>query len=147
MRFLSFAILLTSASAFACPDLSGTFATCRSLNGNATTMSNVVITQTEEGFMMESTDAEGTRASEMIYTDGRAMVETETDAESGLTMTTTTTATCVGGSNLNLNSDLSVNEQPIGNMLISVSRSGPQLIQEITGEVMGQPVTDTVVCE
>jgi len=149
MRLFALAILVASSSAWACPDLSGTFAVCSSASGNAVEETNAVVTQTQENggyiFTMEATEMEyGNRSTTTIIADGAPRTETE-DLD-GTIMVTTTTATCDDEA-LIQETEVTMNGMPIGAAHARMVRTGNTLVTTISGQMMGASMNETITCK
>lgn len=148
MRHLVFALVLTSGSALACPDLSGAYL-CRSetssevydLEISQTTQRNVTT------YTISSTDAEThERTTEVLKADGRPVILTEVDPDSGTTIKQTTMVTCTRQV-LTVKIIVTVQNQVVGNLTSSVKKENNKIIQTINGKVGDNTINDSIICE
>ncbi len=147
MRSLVLASLFVSASAIACPDLSGSYPVCRS-NNDSNPDQNMVMTQEVVNgvtvYTSTSTDSEtGETMTDTLTADGR---EVETTSPDGMPITLKYTATCSGDA-LVLDLAASIGEDSIGTVKSSVTKEGNALVTRTTGNILGQDVTDETICE
>ena len=151
MRFLTLAFVLTSASAFACPDLSGTYAACRSTTGSSAGSSEIVVSQSIDAdgittYVMTSTGDEAhERKTESVVVNGIPV--SETDESQGFPITFTSVATCTGDESLDLNGNIKVQGQDMVTVLIQVTKANGVMTQTFTGSIMGQDVSDVQNCQ
>ena len=151
MRFIAIAALFTSISAFACPDLSGTYAACRSQTGNTTGSTDVVITQAIQNkvttYSMTTTDPDtNERKTETYRADGRIVSETITDPDSGMTISMSSVVKCVNNT-VNLNMKVVMGGQPVANVTTVMSKTNKQLTMKMTGKNFDEPINETLICE
>lgn len=150
MRFSLIALALLSLPAFACPDLTGTYAACRSTTGTTTGSSDVVVTQRVLNgvtiYSVTSTDDEtGERDTSEFPADGQTYTSTET--EEGYEVTTTANISCQGN-NVVFAISSSIGGAPVLEMNASYSRVDARtMAQDLSGSVMGQPYEDRVICQ
>ena len=152
MRTLAIALALISSSAFACPDLSGKYAVCRSQTGNSAGSTDMVITQTTANrvttYTVASTDVEtNERETETFKADGKTVSNTQTDPDSGMTLSIATTASCIGTSAVKINMVVKFNGEVAANVVQQVSKAGKTLTMKTTGSNMGEEINETVICE
>lgn len=152
MRTLAIIALALSTSAFACPDLSGKYAVCRSQSGNSDGSTDMVITQTTANkvttYSVTSTDDEtNERATETFKADGKTVSNTQTDPETGMTLQLATTVTCVATSAVKINMVVKFNGELAANIVQTISKSGKTLTMVATGNNMGEEINETVICE
>lgn len=151
MRSALALIALISTSAFACPNLAGSYTVCRSTTGTTQGSSDVVVSQTVVNgatvYSLTSTDDETQeRGSESVIADGQVRTVTETDAQTGLVIVTASQASCQGDA-LVLQSSSSIQGQEIANVTMTVTKNGNTLSQAVAGQAFGQPINDTVNCQ
>ncbi|MBY0517196.1 MAG: hypothetical protein K2P81_09820 [Bacteriovoracaceae bacterium] len=151
MRSTLALIAFISTSAFACPNLTGSYTVCRSTTGATEGSSDVVVTQSVVNgatvYSLTSTDDETQeRSSDSVIADGQVRTISETDSQSGLVIVTSTQASCVGNA-LVLKTSSSIQGQEIANVNMTVSKSGNTLSQVVSGQAFGQPINDTVNCQ
>lgn len=151
MRLLATLIALTSFSAIAaCPNLSGTYATCRSTTGAISGSTDMVVTQKIENgvtiYTMTSTDAETQeRKSDEMVADGKTYSETTNDPELGEVVASLRFA-CSGPQ---LVGNLSVLAEGSPLMVINqeIQKNGSALEMDYSGSLFGMEFTDTLICE
>jgi hypothetical protein len=151
MRFVAFALAVFSFNAFACPNLAGKYAVCRSTTGVRSGSSDTIITQSVvQGvtiFEVTATDEDTQERETTIFrADGRNYTRTETDTESGWTMQTTTNARCAGNA-LKISTIGVIEGQEFIRLNMDVTKNGRQMIQVVKGQMMGMPVEDRIICE
>lgn len=150
MKLLALSALLFSFSAIAaCPNLSGTYASCKSNTGEVNagptisqTVSNGVTTYT----VLSIDEETGTEINEAYIADGVMRVETATDDETGMVLSLGTQATCTGNT-LSLNVQVSSQDQNYANLHLKITKNGSQMTTITTGSTMGEEVNETEVCE
>lgn len=152
MRFLALSVLLMSASAFACPDLSGKYLTCRSETGASSGSSDMIITQKIENrasvFTMSSTDNETQeRMTETYRADGKTVTASETDPSTGMTAELATTVTCNGTKSLEIKMKLTLAGEEMALINSSITKTGKTLKMISRSVSMGQESTETLICE
>ena len=152
MRTFAIALIALSTSAFACPDLSGKFAVCRSQTGNTSGSTDMVITQSTSNrvttYTVSSTDADtNERTSETFKADGKTVSNTQTDPDSGMTLSLATTVSCIGTSSLKINMIVKFNGEVAANLVQNISKSGKTLVMKTSGSNMGEEMNETVICE
>ncbi len=152
MRTLALIALVASTSAFACPDLSGKYAVCRSQTGNSSGSTDMVITQTTANkvttYSVTSTDAEtNERNTETFKADGKTVSNTQTDPDSGMTLQMATTVSCVSTTAVKINMIVNFNGEQAANIVQTISKSGKTLTMKATGNNMGEEINETVICE
>lgn len=152
MRTLALIALVASTSAFACPDLSGKYAVCRSQTGASAGSTDMVITQTTANkvttYTVASTDAEtNERATETFKADGKTVSNTQTDPDSGITLQLATTVSCVATSAVKINMVVNFNGEQAANIVQTISKSGKTLTMVATGSNMGEEINETIICE
>lgn len=150
MRFLSLILALSSFSALACPNLAGQYAVCRSTTGATSGSSDVLVSQRIENgvtiYSITSTDDEtGERDTSEFPADGQ--IYNNTEVQDGMEITTSTMIACAGNA-LNMVSSSTVDSQPLMNLNMLFTRtSSNSVTQEISGDIFGQPIQDTVICQ
>lgn len=152
MRTLVIVALALSTSAFACPDLAGQYAVCRSQTGNSAGSTDMVITQTTANkittYTVTSTDSDtNERNTESFKADGKTVSNTQTDPDSGITLQMATTVSCVADSAVKINMVVNFNGQPAANIVQTISKSGKTLTMKATGDNMGEQINETIICE
>ncbi len=148
MRSLVLASLFVSASAIACPDLSGNYPVCRS-NSDSSPDQNMVMTQAVVNgatvYTSTSTDSvSGETTTDSLAADGK---EVEVTADIGeMPLTIKYTATCSGEA-LVMDAAMSIEGQSIGTVKSTITKEGNALVTRTSGNVMGEDVAEEVVCE
>lgn len=150
MKFLALSAMILSFSAMAaCPDLSGTYASCRSNTGEVNqgptisqNISNGVTTYTVVSIDPET----GLEITESYIADGLLRVATETDAETGMTLSMGAQATCTGNA-LSINVQVASQDQEFANLNLKVTKVGGQMTTVTNGTTMGETVNEIEVCE
>ena len=150
MRTFTLVLSLFSYSALACPNLSGLYPTCRSNNGNVDIDYDVQVTQdvvngaTE--FTVSSTDAEtNQRSTYATRADGITRTESVEIPEFGVTVEVSATASCTSDTLL-VATATNLQGNPMGATSSKIWKVGNELHQETTGEMMGQPINELVIC-
>jgi hypothetical protein len=151
MRTLALAALLISSSALACPDLSGTFAVCRSLVTNSTDMYDMTLSQSVSNgvttYTMKSQDLMGNTIEETYKADGKTVTVTETDLDTGMLISLSTRASCQGTRALNIDMNLTFAGENAAKLNVVISKIGNKVTMVTTGTEMGETANDTVICE
>ena len=151
MQFIFIAMFLASIPSIACPVLSGSYSTCHSTTGQETDFSQVVVEQNTinqiSHYKIHSVDSTTEdRATENYEADGKPKVTIFNDQDNGTVIRTETLASC-NGNFLNVKLNVSIDAATVANIKVKVSKVANQLIQVYTGENMGEPVNDTIICE
>lgn len=144
MRTMLFAFLF-SFSAFACPDLSGSYSVCRSSNVETPDMFNVVVSQRLEGDATVYSISSNLEEAE-YKTDGVPTVAEVTEPTTGMTFRVTSTSRCDGQRVLVIKTDLAINGEHMGSVSTDVTKSGDTLTMVMTGYPDGETVSDTMEC-
>lgn len=151
MRSLAIVLAFSSVSAFAaCPNLAGTYATCRSTTGSMDGSTDLVITQKTVNrittYTMTSTnDRTQERETEEIVADGKTRSETQNDPEFG-DVVASVTFSC-SGPKMTGNVSISMNGGSIFDYSQEVQKKGSTLEIDYFGTLVGMPFQDTVICE
>lgn len=150
MRFFIAALTLISSTAFAnCPNLAGTYATCRSTTGNSTGSTNLTVKQyIKDNVTIYETEATDNHSHEvetaMFITDGRVI--RHSDSSEGTTVDFAQASQCA---NNTLYTAVSVSTQ--GQVLVTVEgaffKSGNTLFQKIKTTTTQGVFEDTLICE
>ncbi len=149
MRSLLLASFFLSTATMACPDLSGTYATCKNKAGEITD-TNLVITQAVRAdgvtvYTTTSTDQEtGERVTDDLVADGKEV--SSTSAEQGIEITTRETTSCEGDAVV-MNAAFDIQGQNIGEIRISVNKEGAVMMTRSSGTIFGESADDETVCE
>ena len=145
MRSLFLASLFVSASAMACPDLSGKYATCKQSDGTITTTDMVITQSVQSGvtvYSTTSTDTEtGETATDELITNGNVVSETD---ELGVTSNISTS--CEGDAVV-MNVNLQFEGRELGNAKIVTKKEGNALVSRTSGSFDGESMEDVSVCE
>lgn len=98
MRALALTFAFLSTSVFACPNLAGKYASCRTISGPDSTLMDVEITQTVRNrittYVIKATDEYNERVTETYKADGKVVKEEVVDPDSGSKLQTLSTFTC-----------------------------------------------------
>lgn len=150
MRLLLAAIITFSTSAFACPNLAGKYATCRSTTGQTGGSTDVVVNQKIENgttvYTIESTNDEQEREKNIFYADGKVYGGTYTDPETNQNFDIRVASQCEGNS---LHTAMAIIHQNQAVFLSEAfaSKTGNTLTQKITITTAQGKFEDTVICE
>lgn len=145
-------VLLTSLFAFsalACPDLTATYAVCRSKNNVMIESTDLRISQTAEAGVTRYqisflADGSTSREAYELVANGIPVRENWT-SETGDTFESTTTVSCAGGV-LILDSVILSNGRNWKTDHGRIRRQGNTLVQEAEGVVGELPFTDVLTC-
>lgn len=144
MKFLI--VALFSASAIACPNLAGTYQSCRSDDGSAESY-DVVIAQSGNTFEVTSTDAEShERSTEMMVADGRVTTMTANDPTTGMTFTVSSSAVCTGNMVV-VSTSVQTEGMEVAALTTQITRQGSAMVEVTSGTAMGQQVNSTSRCQ
>lgn len=151
MKNLVWGLVLVSFSTLACPNLTGTYLKCSSLTGQPADISDLKIEQNMINgttvYEIHSKDpSTGDLKTERYEANGVPVVTTIPDAESGTSVTTETTASCKRD-DLNLSLKITMDSNKIADLKVKVNLKNGQLTQIYSGESMGEPVNDTIICQ
>ncbi len=151
MRSLALATLLISFSSIAaCPNLAGSYATCRSSTGSIGGSTELVVTQaTTAGvttYTFSSIDDEThERDADEMIADGKTRSETAQDPNYG-EIKASITYKCSGNSMIG-NENVLVDGQTFMDINHETVKSGNTLTRKYSGEAVGFPFDDTLICE
>ena len=153
MRTLMLTLALFSTSAFAvnCPNLTGKYLKCTSTTGTTEGSTNFEVSQKlvngYNHYTLTYTD-DGTqeRKTDLYKADGKTYVESQTDPENGITLKVEMRTTCGNGQVVS-RSNIWMQNESLGSLTVTVTKSGKVLSQNVEGTVMGEEVNDTVLCE
>jgi hypothetical protein len=148
MRSLVLTSLLLSATAIACPDLSGSYPVCRSHDPEQKPDQNMVVTQTVENgvsiYNMTATDGETEQTvTQSFRADGRDYPQISYD---GPSIDVSYSTSCIGES-LVVAVKISAQESSAGALTSTMTKEGNALITRTTGNVMGIEVSEETICE
>ena len=149
MHLLALPLIVASLSASACPDLAGTYATCRSTMGSASNSHDMSIIQSSRRgvttYSIKMTyDESGEPGSETIMSDGKPHSEIA-DSDEGQVIYTST-ARCEGNALIN-DVVIKMDGIEIAGMEMKYTKSGNTLTNETKGHLFGFPSQDTLICE
>ena len=144
MRLIVIAAILASTSAFACPNLAGSYQACKSSQGDSAGME--ISQRVENGItIIESTsinEETGEVEKDIMIADG--VSRSTTDSEG---MVTTNRVSCEGDK-LIIEAKFSEPTTGIsGSALSTTSRDGQKLVSHMKGDFMGEVMEDSIVCE
>lgn len=152
MRTMLLAFVFSASSAFAvdCPNLTGKYLKCVSTTGATEGSSDLIVTQKlVNGYnhytLTSTSDAQET-TTETYKADGRTYVSTQKDPDSGLTIKSEQRTTCGNGVVVS-RSNIWMETEPMGSVTVTVSKSGKVMTQVISGTILGEEVSDKVLCE
>jgi hypothetical protein len=152
MRSIVIATLLISSTAFACPDLAGTYAVCRSQTGASSGSTDMVITQQNLGsaaiYTVTSTDSEtNVRQENSMNADGKLISASSTDPQSGMTFKFDTMVSCNSNKSVNVDMKIFVNGSQAASVTSDISKAGKTLT--IKSHAVGPEgeTSDVVICD
>lgn len=145
MHAIALGLLLT------CPNLTGKFATCRSLSGNIAATTDLVVTQVPKNgatlYTLTSTDSTTQeRESETYLADGKTHTQTETDPDTGDIVSLATTISCTANEVIG-KMVLKYDREIYTTITTTLSKSGNTLTQTMKGKSMDEEVNETIICE
>jgi len=151
MRILAITLFLISAPVFACPNLAGNYATCRSVNGYSAGQTDMVVTQKIQNkittFEVSAINNEtNEREYETYKADGRRYSQVITDEDSGMTLETSSIISCTNKS-LNIKMEMKLDGYSAGYQTITVSKVGTQLIVDSKSYDGDETIVDKEICE
>lgn len=150
MKLLALSALFLSFSAVAaCPNLSGTYASCKSSSGEvldgptiSQNIANGVTTYTVVSIDPDS----GLEMTEEFIADGVMRVQTATDDETGMVLSLGSQASC-SGTTLMIHVRVASQDQEYANLNLKVTKAGNQMTTVTSGSSMGEVINETEVCE
>lgn len=151
MRILITALFLVSAPVWACPNLAGNYATCRSVNGHTSGQTDMIVTQKIQNkittFEVSAINNDtNEREYEVYKADGRRYSQVITDEDSGMTLETSSVISCTSRA-LNIRMDMKLDGYSVGYQTISVSKVGSQLIVDSKSYDGEETITEKEICE
>jgi len=152
VKFIFIFIMIFSAQVFACPKLTGKYATCTNTNYSKPVAFDLEITQKVVGkinvYSLTSTDPiTKERETETYYANGETVISSETDPETGSVASLSTTVTCFG-KELKTQMTLTYDGEIFSQIQTSLTKVGNQIIQRITGFNLGrEESTQEIICE
>ncbi len=146
MKSLIVTALLVSFNAFSCPDLSGSFLQCRSLNGVLSNQREAVYSQAEvdgvTSYIFESVDEETSRKkTQKVRADGKAISQMDRKG------VTETTRTYCEGNALIQEIVFSKSGLILGTGQKVMARVGNTVLTTIVGKLGGELINDQLACE
>lgn len=150
MKYLIFASAFISSVAMACPDLSGTYAVCRSKNNILIESTDLVVEQQVVNgdthySLSYLQDGTSQREGYTLIADGVSRTE-EWVSETGVHFVGVTMARCVGDK-LYLDSDIKFDGENWKKDQNWIVRKGDSMIQTSKGVVVTMPYTDVLTCK
>ncbi len=148
---LALFIFMLSHPALACPIMEGTYKSCRTRNAEGSSFTEITIEQKIVNryylysFIIKEPGSSEIRT-EKYSADGKPKTTTETDQDTGITIKTSTTTRC-SGEILNTQMIAQMDAEEFANLSIQTSISGTQLTQVFSGTSLGQPVSETIICD
>lgn len=151
MRFFAILTLLISSSAFACPNLAGTYASCRSTTGATPGSTDMVVKQSITNnittYDVSATNNEtNERENEIYRADGKINTQVITDPDSGITLETSSKVYCTG-TTLNIDMNVKLNGEVAGYANIKVAKVGSQLIVDSVNFDGEETIVEKEICE
>lgn len=144
MRSTLVLLLFISLPAWACPELSGFYQSCRSsASGPEASTLKVEQKLLNKVHQFTFTTAE---ESEKYLADGKARSVTDTDSDTGIVVKSTTSAACTSSA-LIIKMKITMAGEALADIAIQSSKNGNQLVQVYTGTSMGEEVNETITCE
>lgn len=142
--------VLVSTSLFACPDLTGKYAVCRSVNDNSVVSTDMVVSQSNRNrittFNVSATNASTQeRETETYKADGRISTDIFRDPDTGMSLETKTVAVCKGAT-LDINVEVKLDGEVFGTSKVTVRKNGPELVMDTVYITDGEEKTDTEIC-
>jgi hypothetical protein len=148
MRFIAIAVAFASLSAVACPNLAGKYAVCTSATGMPGSTDLVITQAIANGAtvytMTETSDMDGERETNTIVADGIERVMTE-DMD-GVVLEAKMKTSCAGDA-LVSSVGISIEGMEFGQIETKMTKVGNKLIQEVSGDILGEDVSDVITCE
>jgi uncharacterized membrane protein len=150
MRIFVLTFISLSLPAFACPDLTGSYAKCVPQNNRFETANEVTLSQLETSsithYKMKFVRDNGSRMVVDMIADGQPYTTTQVVRLPPARITTTTTSVCIGDV-LRVDAVMLMNGKPMGHIVTDLRKEGDLLMQDISGNVLDQDFTETVICE
>lgn len=138
------ALCFVSFSAFACPDLQGQYINCQATSGQSYENEMTISQTVKAGVTTYQLSKQDDPTVETVVADGKTYTSAvEGDANFVLSQT----AKCVKNA-LVINSNQKYDRQLIGDLTVTITKSGKKLTQVLKGEsMMGGTLNDTLVCD
>ncbi len=151
MRSSLLLLTLVTFPVLACPNLAGVYKSCRS-STDPSALTQVVIEQKiinqyfQYTFTTQEVELDRNARVEKYIADGRMKIVSDTDSDTGIIMKTETVTSCQDNG-LNIRMNATVDSESFANITIKTFKEGNRLTQIFSGVSMGNPVSDTIVCE
>jgi hypothetical protein len=150
MKFFFLFLPFISFQAFACPQLAGVYKVCRSSTDQNKTAEVIVeqkIVNKYCQYTITTRDSETENARVEKYTaDGKMKIVSDTDSDTGITIRTETLATHQNDI-LTIKMNATLDSEAFADVTIKASKVGSQFTQIFSGISMGEPVSDTIICQ
>ena len=150
MKFFLFILVSVSLKAFACPELAGIYKVCHS-STDQNTKAEVTVEQKVVNkycqYTITTRDSETESARVEKYTaDGKMKIVSDTDSDTGISIRTETLATHQNNI-LTIKMNATLDSEAFADVTIKASKVGNQFKQIFNGISMGEPVSDTIICQ
>ena len=151
MRLAIGVFFILTSSAFACPDLSGTYQACVSNVANSQSNSmNAVWEQTIQAGVTTYTTTETSERTQQrdvktFVADGVAY--SSQPSADVFQMSNTLTTTCDGDQSVTMNVVIMRGQQQVGLVDVKVSKVGTSLVKEVSGYFSAQNFAETITCD
>ena len=151
MRSSLLLLALVTFPVFACPNLAGIYTSCRSSTDTGA-LSQLVVEQkivnkyVQYTFTTHEVKVDTNPRVEKYTADGRMKIVADTDPDTGIVMKTETLTNCQDNF-LNIKMDATVDSESLANITSKTFKEGNRLTQIFSGVSMGNPVSDTIVCD
>lgn len=150
MRAIAFGLFFATASVFACPDLAGKYAKCRTEGEEMARTSLEVSQKAKWGittYTLVSIDSNtNERETETYRADGKTQVSSERDPETGATVSLATTVACVGNT-MKADMVLTYEGEIYSKVTTTFSKDGNKFVQLVNEDHGNGPQVYTVICE
>jgi hypothetical protein len=151
MKFLLLSVLFISTYTYACPNLAGNYASCRSLSGDDAGSYDVVVTQKIENgatiYTISQVDAEThEREEDSFIADGQVRVTEEVDPDLGFSVKQTTVFGCVDNKVIGQVA-VEIFEENAALINLEISKDNDELVIKSVGQVFGEEFEDTEFCK
>lgn len=149
MRAIALGLFFATTSVFACPDLSGKYAKCRTEGEEA--RSRLEVSQkTKWGvttYTLVSIDASTNESETETYrADGKTQVSSERDPETGATVSLATTVACVANT-VKADMILTYEDEVYSKVTTTFNKDGNKFVQQVNEDHGNGPQVYTVICE
>ena len=153
MRMFIALFSLLSFSAIACPNLAGTYSSCRSLSGQTTPPRDMIVSQQVINkitvYTVQSNEEDGQNVEETYKADGKVYSQTMQDPDSEMTLRNDVTTTCAGNT-LKIKMVASMNGTVAMNATMDISKNAKQELVNVTVIKIPQTeqtIKETIICE